>query len=277
MGTRRPTHRARTRRRLPGGPAVDAATPGSAVQDPIATESPSRHVLVIEDDAEIASLIDRYLVQQGLRVTLAGNGAAAMAAIAQSRVDVALLDLGLQLAQDRESVFARQAQWGGPVIIVSGRGDPVERIVGLELGADDYVTKPFDFRELLARIRSVLRRAERASNVAQASGNHVLRIEDLRLERDARRLRRDSGEDIPLSSGEFDLLAALAGKPGHVFSRDALMQMLHGHDVAPYDRSIDVQIGRLRRKIETDPENPRIIKSVRGIGYVLAAPVTSLS
>ncbi len=247
------------------------------MQDANANATPSPHVLVVEDDAEIAALIDRYLTQQGLRVTLAGNGGDAMAAISQSRVDVALLDLGLP-GEDGLTILRKlQAQWGGPVIIVSGRGDAVERIVGLELGADDYVTKPFDFRELLARIRSVLRRAERTAHGGPATGAKVLRIDDLRLERQARRLRRDSGEDIALSSGEFDLLAALAEKPGHVFSRDALMQMLHGHDAAPYDRSIDVQIGRLRRKIEADPENPRIIKSVRGIGYVLAAPVTSLS
>jgi two-component system OmpR family response regulator len=123
----------------------------------------------------------------------------------------------------------------------------------------------------------VLRRADRTTNNTHVDAGKALRIDELRLERDTRRLLRADGLDIPLSSGEFDLLATLAEKPGHVFSRDALMQALHGHDAGPYDRSIDVQIGRLRRKIEADSENPRIIKSVRGIGYVLAAPVVPAS
>ncbi|MCC8364663.1 response regulator transcription factor [Lysobacter sp. A6] len=245
------------------------------MQDPAATPSP--HVLVIEDDRDVAALVDRYLTTQGLLVTLAGNGSEALMAVAQSRVDVALLDLGLP-GEDGLSILRKlQTQWGGPVIIVSGRGDAVDRIVGLELGADDYVTKPFDFRELLARVRSVLRRADRTTSKVLVGAGNALRIDKMRLERDTRRLVRADGVDIPLSSGEFDLLSALAEKPGHVFSRDVLMQALHGHDAGPYDRSIDVQIGRLRRKIEADPENPRIIKSVRGVGYVLTAPVAPAS
>ncbi|MGO4550428.1 response regulator [Lysobacter sp. 2RAF19] len=244
------------------------------MHDAPVSNATSPHVLVIEDDPEIASLVDRYLTGQGLRVTQAANGGEAMAAIERDFVNVVLLDLGLP-GEDGLTILRKlKAQWGGPVIIVSGRGDAVERVVGLELGADDYVTKPFDFRELLARIRSVMRRIQRTSADMPDQGIEAIRIDTLRLERGTRRLLRADGEDIPLSSGEFDLLAALADKPGHVFSRDSLVQLLHGHDAGPFDRSIDVQVGRLRRKIEVDPENPRIIKSIRGVGYVLAAPVT---
>lgn len=226
------------------------------------------HVLVVEDDEEIATLVARYLGGQGLRVTEARSGDAAMAAVANAGVDVVLLDLGLP-GEDGLVVLRRiQSAWHGPVIIVSGRSEPIERVIGLELGADDYVAKPFDFRELLARIRSVLRRHEPLIDPGRANAADTLHFEDLRLERAARRLVRTSGDEIPLSSGEFSLLSILADKPGHVFSRDALMQHLHGHEAGPYDRSIDVQIARLRRKIEDDPEHPRIIKSVRGVGYV---------
>jgi two-component system OmpR family response regulator len=235
----------------------------------------SPHVLVVEDDQDISALIARYLTGQGLRVSEARTGAEAFDAIAGARVDVVLLDLGLP-GEDGLTILRKlQSQWSGPVIIVSGRGEAVERVVGLELGADDYVSKPFDFRELLARIRSVLRRAG-ASDERRDHREDTVCFEDFRLERDARRLVRTTGEEVALSSGEFALLSILAEKPGHVFSRDALMQRLRGHEAGPYDRAIDVQVARLRRKIEVDPEQPRIIKSVRGVGYVFASPVTHM-
>jgi len=236
---------------------------------PATTQSP--HVLIVEDDREISALVTRYLIGQGLRVSEACTGTDAFDVLRAGRVDVVLLDLGLPGEDGLAILRTLQSQWDVAVIIVSGRGDAVERVVGLELGADDYVSKPFDFRELLARIRSVLRRATRASAAAPGTDDDAQCFGDLQLERGTRRLVRASGAEIALSSGEFALLSVLADKPGHVFSRDALMQALHGHDAGPYDRSIDVQIARLRRKVEADPDHPQVIKSVRGIGYVFAA------
>jgi two-component system OmpR family response regulator len=156
----------------------------------------------------------------------------------------------------------------------------VERVVGLELGADDYVTKPFDLRELLARIRSVLRRSALRSAIApaqpsaSAGGAPAFEFGGFRLEPDARRLLAADGREVALTTGEFDLLHALLQRPNLVLSRDQLMNSVHGREAGPYDRAIDVQIGRLRRKIEADPAHPHLIKSVRGAGYLFAASVT---
>ena len=228
------------------------------------------HVLIVEDDPEVVALVAHYLRGQGLVVSDVCSGAALLDALARSRIDVVLLDLGLPGEDGLAILREMRTRWNGPVIIVSGRGEPVERVVGLELGADDYVAKPFDFRELLARIRSVLRRAEPH---APQAGTNMLRFAAMTFDRDARRLVRDDGAEVPLSSGEFDLLSILSGKPGHVFTRDALMNQLHGHEAGPFDRAIDVQVGRLRRKLGDDPDHPRIIQSVRGAGYVFAAKV----
>lgn len=240
---------------------------------PTATLAPvdALHVLMVEDDPEVVALVTAYLRGQGLRVSAVHAGRPALDFLSHTPVDVVLLDLGLP-GEDGLSVLRDlRAGWGGPVIIVSGRGEAVERVVGLELGADDYVAKPFDFRELLARIRSVLRRAERQAE--PDASDAVLHFNGMRLERSRRALVRDDGTEIPLSSGEYALLVVLADKPGHVFSRDALMTRLHGHDAGPFDRAIDVQVGRLRRKIEDDALHPRVIKSVRGAGYVFSAKV----
>jgi two-component system OmpR family response regulator len=159
------------------------------------------------------------------------------------------------------------------VIVISGRGESVERVVGLELGADDYVTKPFDMRELLARIRSVLRRARPVAAASAPAPGRWLEFDALRLDVPARRLLDRDGGDVPLTTGEFELLLAFTERPNQVLSRDQLMNHLHGREAGPMDRAIDVQIGRLRRKIEADPSDPRLIKSVRGAGYVFTAAV----
>jgi two-component system, OmpR family, response regulator len=182
-----------------------------------------------------------------------------------------LLDLGLP-DEDGLNLIRELQRCKIPVIIVSGRGESVERVVGLELGADDYVTKPFDLRELLARIRSVLRRAVGAAN-EHANAPPSFEFEGFRLQPEARRLIATDGREVPLTTGEFDLLFAMVQRPNLVLSRDQLMNSVHGRDAGPYDRAIDVQIGRLRRKIETDPANPRLIKSVRGAGYLFAVAV----
>ena len=230
------------------------------------------HILVVDDDAEIGQILSRYLTGQGMRVSLAENGAQLRATMGGHDVDVVLLDLGLPGEDGLVLIRELRGYWHGPVIIISGRGESVERVVGLELGADDYVTKPFDLRELLARIRSVLRRSQPAPAAAGSTSRGV-EFEGLRLDIPARRLTGADGNEIPLTSGEFDLLLAFVERPHQVLTRDQLMNTVHGRDAGPYDRAIDVQIGRLRRKLEEDPANPRIIKSVRGAGYLFAPQV----
>lgn len=228
-------------------------------------------VLVVDDDAEIVALLQRYLATNGFHVRSAGSGAQLREHIAAHGVDLVLLDLGLP-DEDGLSVLRHlQAAWRGPVIVVTGRGDAVERVVGLELGADDYVTKPFDFRELLARIRSVLRRA--AKPAAPAAAGQRVDFAGFTLNLSARSLADANGEVLVLTSGEFDLLAALVEHAGQVVDRDRLMTRLHGRDAGPYDRSIDVGIARLRRKLGDDAASPTLIRSVRGVGYLFAADV----
>jgi two-component system OmpR family response regulator len=189
-----------------------------------------------------------------------------------------LLDLGLP-GEDGFSI-ARQLRehWNCGLVIVTGRGDAIDKVVGLEVGADDYVTKPFDLRELLARIKAVLRRlapAERSGAAAPSSAPARLRFAGWELDLAARRLSHPQGHDVPLTTGELDLLGTLAQHAGRVLSRDFLLEQTRGREAGPFDRTIDVQIGRLRKKIEANPEDPQIIKSVRGAGYILVAPVTS--
>ena len=242
--------------------APATSSPHSSVKQP--------RVLVVDDDPEIGLLLSRYLEGQGLRVTVAEDGAQFRAAMSEPTFDVVLLDLGLPDEDGLALMRELRSRWLGPVIIVSGRGESVERVIGLELGADDYVSKPFDLRELLARIRSVLRRTQ---PVSAEPGSPAFLFDGLRLEPATRRLVGHSGEDIALTSGEFELLQALLERPNQVLTRDQLMNAVHGRDAGPFDRAIDVQIGRLRRKLESDPANPQLIKAVRGAGYLFAASV----
>jgi len=239
------------------------------------TAPPQPHVLIVDDDAEIAALLARYLGGNGLRTSSVGSGAQLRAFVAAQRPDLVLLDLGLPDEDGLSLLRHLQSAWGGPVIVVSGRGESVERVVGLELGADDYVTKPFDLRELLARVRSVLRRArpEPAAGTATATAGPVYRFDGLQLDAAARRLTDRAGREVALTTGEFELLLALLDRPNQVLSRDQLMNSVHGRDAGPFDRAIDMQVGRLRRKIEADPAQPRLLQSVRGAGYLFATPV----
>jgi DNA-binding response OmpR family regulator len=235
-------------------------------------EPKSPHLLIVEDDADIVELIRRYFSTQGFEVSAASDGAALRQAVEQREVDVILLDLGLPGEDGFTLTRQLREHWKGALIIVTGRGDSIDRVVGLELGADDYVTKPFDLRELLARVRSVLRRAAEAQP-AEPAGARVLRFGGFRLDLDARGLTDAAGNNVALTTGEFELLAILIANPNRVLSRDDLMSRIHGREAGPYDRAIDVQIGRLRRKIEGDPAQPSLIKSVRGAGYIFAASV----
>lgn len=233
------------------------------------TPATAPHVLVVDDDPEIAWLLSRYLGGHGLKVSIAADGMTLRSVMQSTAVDAILLDLGLPDEDGLTLVRDLRSRWQGPLIIVSGRGESVDQVVGLELGADDYVSKPFDLRELLARIRSVLRRAP--PQTLPVSAPHAgFEFAGLRLELSSRRLIGRDGCDIELTTGEFDLLVALLRRPNHVLSRDQLMNAIHGRQAGPFDRAIDMQVGRLRRKIDTAGQ-PQIIKSVRGAGYLFAA------
>ncbi|MEW5836863.1 MAG: response regulator [Pseudomonadota bacterium] len=230
------------------------------------------HVLVVDDDNEVAALLTRYLSAQGFSVHTVASGREMLAFLPGRAVDLILLDLGLPGEDGLDLTRHLREHWRGPVIIVSGRGDSVDRIVGLEVGADDYVTKPFELRELLARIRSVLRRASEPPRENNAPPP-IYRFAGYRLEIHSRTLTTDTGQPVTLTNGEYELLQVFVTHPNQVLSRDELMNHLYGRDSGPYDRAVDVQVGRLRRKIEPDPASPTLIKSVRGAGYLFADSV----
>ncbi|HET6432796.1 response regulator transcription factor [Dyella sp.] len=231
------------------------------------------HLLVVDDDEEVGALLQRYFGAQGFRVTVVGDGASMHERLASESVQLVLLDLGLPGEDGFELTRHLHEHWRGPVIIITGRGESVDRVVGLELGADDYVTKPFDLRELLARVRSVLRRAADQGRPEVISPPRHYHFAGYRLDPKSRHLTSPEGETVALTSGEYELLSVLLEHPHRVLSRDDLMTRIHGRDAGPYDRAIDVQIGRLRRKIEPNPTHPILIKAVRGVGYLFAEPV----
>jgi two-component system OmpR family response regulator len=232
------------------------------------------HLLIVDDDEEIRALITRYFGNQGFRVSAAAHGAGMREVIESESIDVVLLDLGLPREDGFELTRWLREHWRGAIIIVTGRGESVDRVVGLELGADDYVTKPFDLRELLARVRSVMRRIAAPAHPERSSGKSAsIEFAGFRLDAQTRELVGPAGGKVELTTGEFDLLTIFLERSNRVLSRDQLMERMHGREAGPYDRSIDVQIGRLRRKIEKDPAKPELIKSVRGAGYLFAARV----
>ena len=233
------------------------------------------HIAVVDDEADITVLLANYLQNHGYRVTQLRSGHALMALMDSDLPELVLLDLGLP--GEDGLMIARQLRehWRCGLVIVTGRGDPVDKVVGLEVGADDYVTKPFDLRELLARVKAVLRRllpADAAVRATEPTRDHF-GFAGWALDTAARRLTDTAQREVALTGGEFDLLCAFVRHPGRVLSRDFLLEQTRGRDGAPFDRTIDVQVGRLRKKLEADPEDPRIIKSVRGAGYILVAPV----
>jgi DNA-binding response OmpR family regulator len=242
------------------------------------------HIAVVDDEPDIAALLGNYLESQGYRVTRLASGHELIDLMGRDTPALVLLDLGLP-GEDGLSIARRlREHWHCGLVIVTGRGDAVDKVVGLEVGADDYVTKPFDLRELLARVRAVLRRLETAAPAGDAPAaatasavvaqeGPVWRFAGHTLNGAARRLLDPRGVEIELTSGEFELLCTFARHPGRVLSRDFLLESTRGREAAPFDRTIDVQVGRLRRKIEADPEHPQIIKSVRGAGYILVSPV----
>ena len=240
-----------------------------------------QHIAVLDDEPDITGLLANYLGGQGYRVSQLHRGSALDELMSADPPALVLLDLGLP--GEDGFVIARRLREHHHcgLIIITGRGDAVDKVVGLEIGADDYVTKPFDLRELLARIKSVLRRvapvatapAPAAPAAPGPSASERLRFADWELDLPARRLLQPDGVEAALTTGEFDLLAVFVRHPGRVLSRDFLLEHTRGREAAPFDRTIDVQVGRLRKKLEADPDNPQLIKSVRGVGYLLAVPV----
>jgi len=238
------------------------------------------HIAILDDEVDITLLLANYLQGHGYRVTQLHSGRALMALMPVDPPALVLLDLGLP-GEDGFGI-ARQLRehWRCGLIIVTGRGDAVDKVVGLEVGADDYVTKPFDLRELLARIKAVLRRIApevvgATAPAAPTAAQTTLHFAGWALGVDARRLVSPQGDDVALTSGEFDLLCAFAKHPGRVLSRDFLLEQTHRRESGPFDRTVDVQVGRLRRKLGDDADDPKVIKSVRSAGYILVPTVTS--
>ena len=233
------------------------------------------HIAVLDDEVAITRLLANYLQSQGFRVSQVHDGRSLTALLKADLPSLVLLDLGLP-GEDGFSI-ARQVRehWSCGLVIVTGRAEAVDKIVGLEVGADDYVTKPFDLRELVARVKAVLRRIAPVPSPASPAERPrpVLKFVGYELDSAARRLSGPQGKEVALTTGEFDLLCALVLNPGRVLSRDFLLEQTRGREAAPFDRTIDVQVGRLRRKLEADAENPQIIKSVRGAGYIFVAAV----
>jgi two-component system OmpR family response regulator len=235
------------------------------------------HIAVVDDEPDITLLLANYLKGHGFRISQLHSGAALFDLMAADAPALVLLDLGLGTEDGLVVARRLREHWRCGLVIVTGRGDAVDKVVGLEIGADDYVTKPFDLRELLARVKAVLRRLEppEAPPAPPPAERTRLQFAGWSLDTAARTLTGADGADVALTGGEFDLLCAFARHPGRVLSRDFLLESTRGREAGPFDRTIDVQVGRLRRKIEVDPENPQIIKSVRGAGYVLVPPVSA--
>jgi len=228
----------------------------------------SGRVLLVEDDRQVRETVADYLATHGYEVAQASDGASMRKALAADLPDLVLLDVrlpgedGLTLARwlrERHDVA---------IIMLTAAGEVIDRVVGLEVGADDYIGKPFDLRELLARMKSVLRRAEKSRAAPAATTSRRVVFGQCQLDLDRHQLIGANGEDIALTAMEFDLLRAFAEHPNRVLSRDQLLTLTRNREWEPFDRSIDIRIARLRRKIEDDPDNPKTIKTIRGSGYI---------
>lgn len=242
------------------------------------------HILVVDDEDDVRDLICGYLEEEGYRCMAAADGDGMRDVLAGHPVDLVILDLKLP-REDGLSLtrYLRGEKPGIGIIILTGKGAPVDRVVGLEMGADDYVSKPFDLRELLARVRSVTRRVQEAARAAEV--NRKADVHDISVPRElirfagwtfdvpGRELTDPAGKSVPLTTAEFTLLSTFVKRPNQVFNRDQLLSAVNNREWEPYDRSIDVLVMRLRRKLETDTSNPELIKTVRGVGYIFTPRV----
>ena len=234
------------------------------------------HVLAVDDDAMIRELMVDYLGQNGFRVTAVADGKAMQAVLAEAVVDLIVLDLKLQ-AEDGMAIARRMRDESAiPIIMLTGLKEEADRVMGLELGADDYLTKPFSPRELLARIRTVLRRRRAEVRQGRPEGIRAYRFDGCELNLNTRRLTTRGGRTVALSNGEFSILVVLLGAPDRILSRDQLLDLSRLHNDEVFNRSVDAQIMRLRRKIEPDPAAPRYIRTERGVGYLFGVPVETV-
>lgn len=236
-------------------------------------ESIAPHILVVDDDPQIRALLEEYLAASGLRVSTAATGKQMSQILSDEAIDLVVLDL--RLAGEDGMAIARslREQSAIPIVMLTAVREEVDRVMGLELGADDYLTKPFSPRELLARIRTVLRRAKSAVSGPARKEIRAYRFGEFELNLRTRRLKPRGGGHIALTNGEFNLLAALLSAPERILTRDQLLEASRVYDNEVYDRAIDIQVLRLRRKIEQDPSQPKFIVTERGVGYIFSAPV----
>ena len=234
------------------------------------------HVLVVDDDPTIRELVADYLGSNELRVTTVADGKAMQEVLAEQVVDLVVLDLKLR-GEDGMALARRLRDESEiPIVMLTGRAEEADRVMGLELGADDYLTKPFSPRELLARIRTILRRRRAEFRQGRPDGVRAYRFDGWELNLNTRRLTDREGKPVALSNGEFSLLVVLLGSPQRILSRDQLLDLSRLHNDEVYNRSVDVQIMRLRRKIEPDPAQPRYIRTERGAGYLFGVPVETV-
>lgn len=233
----------------------------------------AEHILVVDDDARIRQMLARYFEDEGYRVTAVADGAGMRAHVHVTSFDIILLDLMLPGESGLELAREIRTKSDVPIIMLTGKDDVLDRIVGLELGADDYMAKPFHLREVLARIRTVMRRRSNAPAAKPAETEDLRQFEGWTLDLGRRELTAPDNSRVELTTGEFDMLVVFVNHPGRVLSRETLMDLTRGRNLEAFDRTIDAQIARLRKKIEADAANPVMIKSVRGIGYVFTGKI----
>lgn len=236
-------------------------------------KDPTEHLLVVDDDREIRRLLEDYLTNSGFRVTSVGDGRTMRRALDEHRIDLVVLDLMLPGEDGLSLCRALRAQSNIPVLMLTARGTEIDRIVGLEMGADDYLAKPFNPRELLARVKSILRRAKSLPHQQTPTDVSTYRFGEWTLDVVTRNITASDGLVVPLSGAEFRLLMVFLEHPQMVLSRDQLLELVSGRESIAFDRSIDVMIGRLRKRLNDDGKEPSLIKTERGAGYVLAARV----
>ena len=231
----------------------------------------SAHIVVVDDEPDLRHLVQTYLTRHGMAVSAAASGEELRALMAERPVDLAILDVNMP-GEDGIKI-AHELRRMGPIgiIMLTANSELVDRIVGLEVGADDYITKPFDPRELLARVRTVLRRIAPESRAPAATLGTEVRIGKCRLNLDSRKLYQADGVEVPLTAMEFDLLQAFVRHPNRVLTRDQLLDLAHDKEGDVFDRSVDTRIVRLRQKVEIDPRRPQAIKTMRGAGYMFVS------
>jgi DNA-binding response OmpR family regulator len=233
------------------------------------------NLAIVEDDPDVRTVLERYLSSDGYRVTALGDAAGLESALSAATFDLVIVDVGLPDANGLTLTSELRRKHDLGIIIVSGRGDLTDRIVGLEIGADDYITKPFELREVLARVRSVLRRSGRPGAFRQDDGPRTTyRFNGWTVDAIAQALLDREGRQVSITSGEFKLLEAFVTRPNRVLSRDQLLDLVHTNDAPAFDRSIDVRVGRLRKKLGDNAGEPQLIKTVRNGGYIFAGKVT---